>query len=64
MERLKPIVAILYDFDKTRDCVAYSALSVLDKWCLSRLYSLSNEVIQSYESFEFTDMCMFVTSRT
>lgn len=58
------LLSNLYDFDKTRDCVAYSALSVLDKWCLSRLYSLSNEVIQSYESFEFTDMCMFVTSRT
>ena len=58
------LLSNLYDFDKTRDCVAYNALSVLDKWCLSRLYAVSNEVIQSYESFEFTDMYVSVASRT
>ena len=50
------LLSNLFDFDRARDSVAYADLSLFDKWCLSRLTSLSTKITQAYDHFVFTDV--------
>ena len=56
------LLSNLFDFDRTRDSVPYSQLSLFDKWCLSRLFSLSTKVTQAYDHFIFTDVYFHVST--
>lgn len=49
----------MYDFDATKDCIRYSDLSFPDKWCLSRLYSVSKSILNAYDHFAFTEVYVF-----
>lgn len=50
------LLSNLYDFDAVKDYVDYPLLSLPDKWCLSRLSSVSQEIRNAYEHFTFTDV--------
>lgn len=43
----------LYDFDPTRDCVAYADLQEIDKWALLRLDQVREKVTKAYEEYQF-----------
>jgi len=43
----------LYDFDASKDAVAYEKLGELDKWALLRLDQLVRRVTRAYEEYEF-----------
>lgn len=53
------LLSNLYDFDATKDCIRYSDLSFPDKWCLSRLYSVSKSILNAYDHFAFTEVYVF-----
>ncbi len=48
----KFIIGNIADF-KNEDMVAYDELPEIDKWVLHKLFALSQQVIESYEKFEF-----------
>ncbi len=50
------LLSNLYDYDVSKDRMDYSLLSIPDKWCLSRLFSVSQEIRNAYEHFTFTDV--------
>lgn len=50
------LLSNLFDFDAARDAVAYGALGLPDRWCLSQLAAVSDEVRGGYESFHLTDV--------
>lgn len=50
---LKFILGNLYDFDPKKDSASHDKLQTLDKWALSRLYSLLKEINTNYENFNF-----------
>lgn len=43
----------LYDFDPTKDKVAYNDLPELDKWAMLKLHKLVKKVLDSYRNYEF-----------
>jgi len=43
----------LYDFDPSKNAVAYDDLQELDKWALYRLNLLVKRVLKAYETYEF-----------
>ncbi|MBI5024498.1 MAG: isoleucine--tRNA ligase [Candidatus Omnitrophica bacterium] len=43
----------LYDFDPTRNTLAYNQLFDLDRWALGRLYTTMGELKASFEHYEF-----------
>jgi isoleucyl-tRNA synthetase len=47
------ILGNIHDFDPATDCVADNDLLEIDRWALSRLESLVNRVLKSYEAYEF-----------
>src|SRR5690242_3061060 len=47
------LLSNLYDFDPSRDRVAYAQLPELDRWALMRLEDLKGKVQRAYEEFEF-----------
>jgi len=49
----KFILGNLYDFNPDKDSVKYSELFEIDKWALSKLSGLVNQVTAAYEVFEF-----------
>lgn len=49
----KFLIGNLSDFDASKDMIDYNQLPDLDKWMLSKLTELSEQVIAAYENFEF-----------
>ena len=47
------LLSNLYDFDFEKDAMAYENLAEIDKWILSRLYSLQTKVDEYYKNCEF-----------
>ncbi|WP_115704562.1 isoleucine--tRNA ligase [Legionella sainthelensi] len=47
------LLANLFDFDPTEDCVEASDLLELDKWALKRCQLLQEEIIEAYENYQF-----------
>lgn len=43
----------LYDFDPAVDAVADADLTLVDRWLLSRLQDLNEQVVEAYEKYEF-----------
>lgn len=43
----------LYDFDKTKDGIAYNKMMAIDRWILSETNDLVTEVTQAYENYDF-----------
>ncbi|MBN2434802.1 MAG: isoleucine--tRNA ligase [Spirochaetes bacterium] len=49
----KFLIGNLSDFNEEKDTVPYKELADMDKWILFKLYQLQQQVINSYEKFEF-----------
>ncbi len=47
------ILGNLYDFDPSRDTIAYASLLELDRWVLHRLQKTIGRILRAYERFEF-----------
>lgn len=47
------LLGSLYDFDASKDSVAYESLFEIDRWALHRLQGLIESVTGAYERFEF-----------
>ena len=56
------LLSNLYDYDVLKNRMDYSMLSIPDKWCLSRLFSVSQEIRNAYDHFAFTDVYVFFHS--
>lgn len=50
---IRYLLGNLYDFDPSRDCVAYSNLMPIDRWILHELYELQQQVMKAYADYEF-----------
>ncbi len=50
---IKNLLGNLHDFDPSKNAVSQAALREIDRWALSRLARLVEEVTQAYEDFEF-----------
>lgn len=47
------LVGNVFDFDPSKDAVAYENLPALDKWVLGRMSTVMEEVDQAYNTFQF-----------
>ncbi|KTD48275.1 isoleucine--tRNA ligase [Legionella quateirensis] len=47
------LLANLFDFDPTKDCVEPQDLLELDKWALKRCQILQDEIVAAYEAYQF-----------
>ncbi|MFA5335299.1 MAG: isoleucine--tRNA ligase [Candidatus Omnitrophota bacterium] len=47
------ILGNLFDFDPNKDRLAHGGLLEIDKWAISKAYSLSREMAGYYDAFEF-----------
>jgi isoleucyl-tRNA synthetase len=47
------IIGNLFDFDPNKDRLAHGDLLEIDKWAISKAYSLAQEMAQYYDAFEF-----------
>lgn len=56
------LLSNLFDFEPSKHTLPYANLSFVDKWCLSRLYSVSKEVLSAYDRFAFTDVYVRLVS--
>ncbi len=56
------ILGNLYDFDPTKDTVAYENMLEIDKWILSRLQYMIDRVDQAYDRFLFHQPYHFLHS--
>jgi isoleucyl-tRNA synthetase len=43
----------LYDYDNKKDALNYKELTPLDQWALAKLNTLTREVTQAYDNYEF-----------
>ena len=53
---IRYLLSNLYDFDPQQHRVAYSDLSELDKWAMSRYEDLRKKITAAYEEYEFHGM--------
>jgi isoleucyl-tRNA synthetase len=65
----KYLLSNLYDFDPAKDAVLREKMPEIDRWMLSRLYSLTKDVDSHYKSWEFYkvyravyDFCVYEVS--
>lgn len=56
------LISNLYDFDITKDAVSYNDLLLVDKYALSKLYELNNNVLESYENYNFAQVFHLLNS--
>lgn len=47
------LLANLFDFDPSSDCIATEHLLELDKWALKRTQLLQKEIIEAYDNYQF-----------
>ena len=51
------LLSNLYDFKETEGLkIAYDQLSLPDKWCLGRLWSVSQQILKNYDQYKFTNV--------
>ncbi len=50
---MKYLLGSTHDFDFTKDAVPYEKLTPIDQWALSRLATLTREVTEAYDNYEF-----------
>ena len=50
------LLSNLYDFDPLKDTVSYDQLTELDRWALSELEQVKNEVSTAYDDYEFHNL--------
>jgi isoleucyl-tRNA synthetase len=48
------LLSNLYDFDINRDAIEIDKMLLIDKYALEQLYKLNEEIIISYDKFDFT----------
>ncbi|MBW1667087.1 MAG: isoleucine--tRNA ligase [Deltaproteobacteria bacterium] len=47
------ILGNLYDFDSSKESVAYEQMEELDRWALNRLQEINKRIVEAYDRFEF-----------
>ena len=51
------LLSNLFDFKETESMkVTYDQLSLPDKWCLGRLWSVSQQIQKNYDQYKFTNV--------
>ena len=50
---MKYMLGVPFDFDKSKDQVAYNQMTEIDQWILARLYDLNKKITAAYEEYAF-----------